>query len=101
MKTWDMYVNDQEYLDKLHVRQEELSILQKEHEKLTTEVAYAESSTGKEKEYRTRFDVVKAGETLVILDGQTPTEGDVSSTSSTSSISVEETHWYDMFVFWR
>lgn len=100
---YDRYVVSREMREKLEAKYQELEELEMRAQALESKVQYLGDERGIEEELRSRFDVAKEGEQVVILldsKREQKVATTVSSEDSEVSTSSEESFW-DTILFWR
>jgi cell division protein FtsB len=94
---YERFTRERAMAEKRDALVEELAELQARASVLETEVSRLTSERGIESEIRDRYEVVKAGEQVVILLGDDDTSS--GATQTPQQVRSETTHWYDFF--WR
>ncbi len=97
-----------EIQDKIEVKQDELSRLESRAQTLQSKVEYLENDRGVEEEIRSRFDVARAGEQVVVLVDDVKEKGNSGTTSLRAEEGLkdqkkeqeEEKGFFDLFKFW-
>jgi len=100
---YDRYTVAQDIKSKLEIRKTELAELEHRAQVLKSKVQYLEGERGIEEELRTRFDVVKEGEQVVILIDErrkinTSTQGATGTPSLDST--PQKKGFLDFLKFW-
>ena len=85
---------------KLHERERELEKLKQQSAVLDAKVEYLKNDRGIEEELRNRFDVVREGEQVVILTGDSKQPKQESSTATPSEQETESRSFLEYLKFW-
>ena len=67
---YDRFAVEREMFERRNTKEEELAVLSEKRARLEERVSYLGSDQGREAEIRKNFDVVKEGETVVVLMGE-------------------------------
>lgn len=97
ISAYNRYEIARETKDRLEVKQAELDVLEKRADSLETKVRYLEDERGVEEELRSRFDVAKEGEDVIILVDE-PHKGDGAESIDASSDSKPS--FFERLKFW-
>ena len=93
------YSVEREMAEKLEVKEAELNVLKERATALEANVEHLRNERGIEEEIRTRFDVAKEGEqVIIILDDEKKTQ--VATTTSGSTDQPGKRSFFDVLKFW-
>lgn len=98
---YDRYVVSREMEQKLEERRMELEKLEMRAETLSAKVEYFADERGIEEELRSRFDVAKEGEQVIILLDSERSDHAGEAVGQEVESEEEETSFWDTIVFWR
>lgn len=91
--TWNVYQKQRESIALLRVAQEQSSVLKAREQELQTKIANMQTEQGMEEEIRSKFNVAKPGENVVVVLEQS------SSTTSTSTTTIS--FWQRILNFFK
>lgn len=91
---------EREMAAKRFEQEEELSELRQRAAALETKVEHLKNSRGVEEELRSRFDVAREGEQVVVIVGDAETSEDLESLKTPPGEELEKGSFWDIFKFW-
>jgi cell division protein FtsB len=91
--TWNVYQKQRESVALLRVAQGESSVLKAREQELQTKIASMQTEQGMEEEIRSKFNVAKPGENVVVVLDQS----DATTSTSTTTISF----WQSILNFFK
>ncbi len=96
-EVYDRYTVEREVASRRHSKEADLSKLSERKEDLVERINYLKGEQGIESEIRRHFDVVKEGEKVVILTGESESNSQVANVSN-AVIVEEEKGWFGTFL---
>lgn len=87
--------------EKREIKEEEFASLEERAAMLERRVEYLQHQRGIEEELRTRFDVAKEGEQVVIIVDNGTGNEDIQNLASPPGATSEKKPFWDIFFFWR